>query len=328
MPKLPYNQVSADAKRKLEEFLEEFNAALAVMPPEERWSEDLGLYVSSDAIKLTFPIPISAAGYVRREGDDRLRSLYARSMSMKLEEWTDGIEELAAIIEAPDFLDWVGEPARMAVETNRHGNKLVSTMLEANPNLDFYKDLDNGISTARALFADAHPFNIFDPDSSTFDNDQTGTAIDATLVKAVKQRFRQRKGPNGEPMGLRADTVIVPAARQEEAEDFFKQDLLIEAVENAAGNENVAAVTRKNRHTGMRLVIADELTNDNVIYFIDSRPTAPKPWVLQEAPTVEELIKDKTSDHYFNTGKVAMKLVRKAAAAAALPHAIERVTLS
>jgi hypothetical protein len=327
MPKIPYNQVSSDAKRKLEEFLEEFNAALAVMPPEERWSEQLGLYVSSDAIKLTFPVPISAAGYVRREGDDRLRSLYARSMSMKLEEWTDGIEELASIIEAPDFLDWIGEPARMAVETNRHGNTLVAAMLEANPNLDFYKDPDNGITTSRALFAATHPFNIFDPDSSTFDNDQTGTAIDATLVKAVKQRFRARKGPNGQPMGLRADTCIVPAARQEEAEDFFKQDMLIESIENVA-LDGIAAVTRNNRHKGMRLIVADELTNDDMIYFMDSRATAPKPWVLQEAPSVEELIKDKTSDHYFNTGKVAMKLVRKAAAAAALPHAIERVDLS
>lgn len=327
MPKLPFNQVSGDAQDALTEFSTEFDAALAVASPEDQWAIQLGLYHRSNAIQTVFPVPVSAAGYVRREGDDQMRSLYARSMNVKPEEWQDGVQEKARIVEAPDFVGWLGEPARMAMEAARHGNTITAAMLEANANLGFYADAKIGLASTRGLFDDAHPFNIFDPSSSTFDNDQTGTAIDATLLKAVKQRFRERKGPNGKPMGLRVTHCIVPASREEEAKDFFGLDTIIETIQNVAGSENVAAVTRKNRHSGVTLVVADELTNGDQIYFLDARPNAPKAWVYQEGP-MEEIVYDKTSDLYKDTGIIGVKRVLVAASAGCLPHAIERVTLS
>jgi hypothetical protein len=290
----------------------------------------LGLANSSKAIRTTYPLPISAAGYVEREGDDKLRGLYERSLSMSPKEWVDGVAEKASIIEAPDFIGWAGEPARIALEASRLSNTLVAAMLEGNPLLDFYRvDLPGGsVASTINLFSASHPVNIFDSALSTFDNDHIGTAIDATLVTAAKLRFRQRKGPNGKPMGLRLTHMIVPPAREEEARDFFERDTLLQTVENALGTENVGGVALNNRHKGtVEIVVADELTSDDVIYTIANAGRV-FPWVIQDGGSPEEIRYDKDSDFYKNTGKIGVKYVLLAAAAAALPHAIERITLS
>jgi hypothetical protein len=234
----PFNLVSRDAQQALTEFSQEFDAALAVADAEP-WSRRFGLYNSSRSIRTTYPIPVSAAGYVERKGDDKLRSLFERSLSMSPKEWVDGVAEKAIVVEAPDFIGWAGEPARIAKEGARHPNRLVAEMLAANPLLAFYADEKLGVASTIRLFASNHPVNIFDSSFLTFDNDHSASAIDSTMLKAAKLRFRQRKGPNGKPMGLRVTHMLVPAAREEEAKDFLESDNLVIAVQNVGATENV-----------------------------------------------------------------------------------------
>jgi hypothetical protein len=328
MPKIPYNQFNGTAQRAREVFLEEFDEALAIADPESQWAVELGFYLESDAILTTFPVPVSSAGYVRREGDDRYRSLYQRSVSFTPEEWQDGFSARKREIEAPSFIGWHGEPMRMATEKARHLNVLTAAMLEGSVNLGFYSDPKIGLVSTKSLFDDAHPLNVFDSTVGTFDNAQTGSAIDQTLVKAVKQRFYNRLGPNGQRMGLMVTHVIVPSARAEEAKDFFEQDMLIETIENAAGTDNVAAVMQKNRHKGtVTLIVAPELSDDDDIYFLDARPQAPKAWVVQMGGE-EDIYFDESSDFFKETGELKIGKIHMASTAGLLPHAIERVTLS
>jgi len=337
MPPRQYDVVSRDAQIALTEFSAAFDKALA-LGPVDQWSHRLGYYHLSNSIKTTFPIPISAAGYQKREGDLKLRSLFGRSLSIVPDQWQDGVAELLRKITAPDFIGWGTQPAEMAREAFRFGNVLVADVLVSNPLLDLYRIERAGGSIASTinLFADAHPVNILDDSYGTFDNNLTGSAIDATLVKALRHHFRTMKGPNGRPLGLELSHLIVPPAREQEALDFFDRDTVVEVVQNVAGAENVAAVTQRNRHKGVELVVADELIgdlpsgntgSDDELFAIGSSGRIPA-WVLQDGGAPEQVVFDESDHLYKTTGKVAISYVLDAGAAGALPQGIAKVTLS
>lgn len=327
----PYNLVSRDAQLALTEFSNEFEAAMSIADPDNLWANQYGLAYTSTAIATRFPIPLSAAGYVERKGDDRLRSLYERTLGVKPKEWVDGVQILKSILEAPDFVGWASEPTRIAREGIRQPNTLVAELLEANPLCDLYREENEGgtvLSTLHLFEAANHLVNVVEPDLGTFGNITTvsGGSINAALIKILKAKFRARKGPNGKPMGLRFDTLVVPAAREEEAKDFFESDNLILAVLNGA--TTVGGVPTNNRHKGtVNVVVGDELTNADKLYALDSRSGA-RPWIIQTSGSPEEITYDESSDFYKDTGKVAKKYVLKMGVAAALPQAIELVDLS
>lgn len=328
----PYNAVSRDAQEFLTEFSDEFRTALEVVVP-DAWARLLGRYKQSSAIKTTYPIPVSAAGYKLREGGDQLRRLYERSMSMTTKEWYDGVSEKLRTLQAPDFIDWNGEPARIASEAQRFPNQLVALLLEANPLLDFYRVKHDGGDEASTinLFSASHPFNVFGEVSGVFDNDlaAAGTGLDAATLSQMKQHFRSKvKGPNGQSMGLRLTHIIAPPELEEEIKDFLDNDLLIQAVTNVAGTENVGAGVIKNRHYNtVQLVVADELTSSDYIYGIANGGTQVPAWIVQEGQS-EEIRYDEASDRYKDTGHVGVKYTMEMAAAGCLPHGIVRVDVS
>lgn len=335
---VPYRMISRDAQVALTEFSQEFDAAL-VLGGITPWATDLGLSRTSKAPRTVFPIPISAAGYKVRGGDEKLRQLSERSLSLVTKQWYDGVEERADVIEAPDFVGWLKEPANIAAESLRLPNVLVADVLASNPYLDFYRYEAPGGSVASTirLFASTHPVNIYKPSLGTFDNTYTATGINKALVEYLKKYFRTLKGPNGRPLGLKLGTLLVPPAREQEALDFFERDAMIEALTNKAGSENVAAGVVKNRHyKTVNVVVGDELTgdlpsgatgSDNVLYALADGGTR-FPWVVQDTGTPEEIRFDKTSDFYKNSGKVAVKFVKTVGVAAALPMGIVQITIA
>lgn len=327
----PYNLLTRDAQLALTEFSDAFLASLAVADPADNWAIRLGYEHKSMSLATRFPIPMSAPGFVERTGDDRLRSLYERTLGVIPKSWVDGVQILKEVLQAPDFLGWGEEPSRIAVEAARHPNSIVAAMLEANPLTDVYREENEGgatLSTLHLFEAANHLINPVEPDLGNFGNITavSGGSINASLIKTLKAKFRKRVGLNGKPMGLRFDTLIVPAAREEEALDFFQSDNLILAVLNGA--TPVGGVPTNNRHKGtVTVVVADELTDEDKLYALDSR-SPNKSWVVQSMGTPEEITFDESSDFYKNTGKLAKKFILRAGVSAALPHAIELVDLS
>lgn len=323
-----YSQVSRDAQIALNEFSSEFDSVFTV-PDSDPWAERCGLVNSSSAIRTTYPIPIDAAGYKLRQGDDVMRRLMERSLSMSPVEWVDGVQELATIVEAPDFIGWGGAPARMATEARRLPNSLVAAMLAANPFLDLYRVERPGGSVASTLhlFDANHPVNIFDTTKGVFTNIATATKIGVDFTKATKLRFRKRKAPNGKAGGYRFTHLLVPAALEEEAKEFYESDNIALALTNKAGTENVGGVPTNNRHKGtVEVIVCDELEEDNVVYPLDLRKGA-YPWIIQNAGGPEEILYTKQDALYKDKGMIGIKYVLKMAVAAALPHAIEKVTI-
>ena len=319
----PNYQISGDAQRALEQFSSEFDGALAAMEAVQ-WAERFGIR-HTGRFRATFPIPVSAAGYRLREGDDKYRDLFQRSLTMIPQEWQDGVEAKALVLEAPDFIGWAGEPERIAKESRRFLNQLVASVLHDNAYLSFYADVTVGLASAKGLFANDHPANVFDDSVGTFDNDHEATAINADMMKAALIRFATKPAPNGKPMGLQPTHMLVPSALVQEAKDFLESDNILTALSQAA---NAAAPLgwTNNRHKGIvELVACHELEDNNIIYLIDAN--GPPPWIAQSGESPEEIRFDKDSDYYKRTGKVAVGYTMVAGAVGALPHAIEKITI-
>lgn len=315
--------ISRDAVAALREFSTDFDTALA-LGEVQVWSKGLGrsiLLNTSKAILTTYPIPVSAAGYVERSGDDKMRQLYEKSLDMKTREWADGVKEKARIIEAPDFVGWNSEPSRIAMEAQRMPNTLIAELLAANPVLDFYKGTSH---SAKTLFHDSHPCNIFGEITTTFDNDR-GTLVGwQTVIKNFRANFRTIKGPNGKPMGRRLTDLIVPAALEQSAFEFLQSDLMYNA--ELAKGSNTQQASNNIYKGAVNLIVSDELTDDTTVYGVDRN--GPAFAILQDGGTPEEIVYDKSSDMYKDSGMVGIKYVLQMAAGAALPHSIQRATYS
>lgn len=314
--------VSKDAVAALREFSSDFDQALA-LGEVVVWSKALGsavLVSTSKAIKTTYPIPVSAAGYRERKGDDKMRRLFEKSLDMTGREWQDGVVEKAKILEAPDFIGWGSEPARIAKEEQRMPNTLLAEVLESTVALDFYKET---AFSAKTLFDSSHPCNIFEG-SDTFDNDR-GTLVGvAAVLKDFRQNFRSIQGPNGKKMGRRLTDVIVPAALEEVFFEFLESELMYNA--QLAGTDNTNLVANNIYKGSVNLVVSDELTSDTVVYGVDRN--GPAFAVLQDGGSPEEIVYDKNSDMYKDQGLVGIKFVKELAAKGALPHSIQRGTYS
>lgn len=325
---VPYNMVSNDAQRALEEFSDEFRSAL-VLSEVTPWATDLGLTKTTNSILTTYPIPIDAAGYKEFKGDMKYRSVYHRSLQMTTKAWQDGVAELAELVEDPTgFSGWAEAPRAIAMESQRQPNEWVASLLNSNPNLDFYRDTDTKTASSIPLFSASHPVNVLDSSLGVFDNDHTAAAINDTFMSAAKLSFRSRKGPNGKPMKLQMTHLLVPAALEEAAKDYLERDNLIQAVTNVAGTENVAAAVQRNRHYGtVTLVVGDELVDDDVVYALALGKPGLVPWIVQTQGAPEEIVQDKSSYLYQSSLKVGVSYILRGAAGLALPHCIDRYTI-
>jgi hypothetical protein len=307
---IEYNLISKDAQARLREFSDDFALAYS-LGDVEQWARELGLYHASRALRTTFPIPVSAAGYHEFKGDLKYRKLFEKSFDLYPKTWQDGVAELASIVEAPDFIGWADEPARIAAEGIRLPNTIIAGLLEANAVQDF---------DGKAFFADDHPVNVVDSSVGTFDNNITGagTLLNSGNLAIAKKNFRLINGPNGKPLGLRMTHLGVPAALEETARDLLERDMLLETV-----GSSFAAMP--NRHKGtVKLVVLDELTNASKWYPMALNKPGMYPWIVQDEGTPEEIRHDKTSALYQTQLKIGVAYILRGNGRLALPQAMQR----
>jgi phage major head subunit gpT-like protein len=303
-----YDLVSQDAQAALQEFAQDFAMALT-QGGVEQWAMAMGVHKVTRALKTTWPVPVSAAGYAEFEGDIKYRSIFEKSFELKPETWQDGVSELASVIEAPDFIGWSSEPAAIAAAAMSLQNEIVAELITANA---VCWDGQN-------FFDTDHPYNVFDAAAGTYSNKFTGAGTDSTVANLAlaKARFRDIKGPNGKPLGLRMTHVLVPAALEETWRDILERDLIIEA-------GATSDVAMNNRHKGsVKLVVSDELESDAKWYCLALNKPGMRPWVLIDQGAPEELRSDKESHLYKTTLKVGVAYILRANAGLALPHCIQ-----
>lgn len=350
----PYFQVSRDAARALEEFSDQFRSALVLNEP-DAW-DDLGLSytLASAAGTATFPLPIDAAGYKEFEGDIKYRRLYNRSLSFRTKQWSDGVEEQAAVIENDQFSGWADAPGNMAREWKRLPLLMLASLLQGptpatvapasyvGPLLDLYRDRDSNTASTINMFAATQQCNVFDATVGAFSNLRTTThaAIASGLFFDDLYTYANSVlGPNGKPMNVTVDgtKLLLPTSLTREFKKVLEQDTLLTAVSNAgvqqATSNVVAAAPRKNIDFGTiagQTVREFSVANgwDQIFYAVLGGNPSLYPWVALQDSAPEERLFDKSSEFYKNGGKVKIGYLGNANVGAAMPHRIVRYQIT
>lgn len=312
---IEFNLVSVDAQTRLTEFKEDFAMAYTQeVTPAEDWAKQLGLAITSKALKTKFPVPVSAAGYKEFEGDIKYRSVFEKSFELVPKTWQDGVAELASIVEAPDFIGWPGQPEAMAAAARALPNEILAELLHAN---------GTHVLDGLSFFHASHKVNILDDNMGTFANTFSGapTAASATALETAKTNMRKIKAANGKPMGLRLTHVMCHSDKEETWRNILERDLIIEA-----SGSNFGAVD--NRHKGtVKLIVVDT--------FPAAWPAAQwlalglnkpgmYPWVVQDEGTPETILQTKDDALYKTQLKVGFASILRGNGGLALPHCIHR----
>jgi hypothetical protein len=346
----PYQQVSKDANRAIEEFSDQFRGALTLTEPDNWDDAGLSYTLANAAAQVTFPLPVDAAGYKEFKGEIKYRQLYTRSMSFRTKEWSDGVREKARVIESDQFSGWLQAPQNMARAWRQLPLTLLAALLQGDapgtnapaaytgPLLDLYKDKDSNTASTVTLFADAHPCNVFEPAYGTFDNLRTTTHADlanGNWYKDLCTYAATVRGANGMPLdvSVTGSKLLNPTSLTHEFKAYLENDTLITAISNA-GVQNatanvVAAGNRKNLAYGQ--ISAHEVKEfsvangwDQVFFVVLGGNTELYPWVALADGAPEERLFDKSSEHYRNTGEVKVGYIGNANVGAAMPHRIVR----
>ena len=87
-----FDRIGEVARRQLERFSAQFTAGIMAADP-NMWGHQAGLFDATDAVKTSYPIPVSASEFVKEEGNDRLRRLFSRSLSVIPDGYVDGVAQ-------------------------------------------------------------------------------------------------------------------------------------------------------------------------------------------------------------------------------------------
>lgn len=323
MPNIEFQNLSPQGQIKLTQFVEDFALALSQeTSPADEWAKTIGLWVpqANPAMRVQFPVPITAAVYKDFDGDVRYRSVFQRTFELLQRTWQDGVAELATVIEAPDFIGWPGQAEAMAAAARALPNEIISAALEANA----VHPLDT-----LTFFNASHPVNVLDTAiggaSPTFANtfSGAGTAASTTALETAKANMRKIRAANGKPMGLRLTHVLCHPDREETWRNILERDLIIQGNPDAPAANAFGAVT--NRHKGtVQLVVSDQLTVSNQWYAIAANKPGVYPWAVVGNETPETIVRDRTDGMYKDTLKVGMASILRMNGGLALPHCIHR----
>jgi hypothetical protein len=210
------------------------------------------------------------------------------------------------------------------------------------PLLDLYKDKDSNTASTITLFADAHPYNVFDTAVGTFDNMRTTTFADIDSGAFFDDLYTYAAsvmGPNGKPLDVSVDgtNLLLPTTLVRRFKKVLEQDTLVTAISNAglqgATANVVTSQQRKNIDFGQikgREVKDFSIVNGwNMVFFavLGGGPGL-HPWVALSDASPEERVFDKSSEFYLNTNKVKIGYIGNANVGACMPHKIVRYQIT
>jgi len=335
MAKIRFDALPKTLQDRLTEFRDDFISVFSAGIPYV-WAEDVANVIETDAPKVRLTLSLDAAGYQEFKDEYNYRELDGRELSLVKKLWNDGVKAKADQLKQSDYLGFAQQPRVLAEYALRLPNKWCAAVLEANPLLEMYRKPDTGAASTINLFHASHPVNIFKSSLGTFGNTGTANLVGVggfTLANVTlwAKHFASILSPSGDSMGLQLTHVGVPRNRMVEANAFFANDLVVQAIRNAANTDNVGGVMVRNNYNGsVTPVVMDELTNVNDVYPMSLTKAASGllPLGVIIGATPETNILDENSAMYETTRHVAVNAVVEGYAGAMFPHPIAKVTLS
>lgn len=305
-----FELLTLDAQAALRQFDTSFMMALSEAP--EAWAKSLGAVKSSGMSKVTWPIPLSAAGYTALAGDLKYRKLAEKSFSLTPQTYQDGVSELASVVEAPDFYGWNDEPARIAMDAVALPNRLVATLLAAGEATDCWDGM--------YFFDTGHPCNAADPSvTTTFDNYHASRALTSDNFQTALKEMRSIKGPSGKALGLRVTHLLVPASLEQDAKKIINQSIVVQSPDSGTTFGAVDNIWKG----AAEVIVGDEL-EDGYWYAISANRPGMRPWAILDGGAPETIISDKSSHLYQSQLKVGYASIVRCEAGLAMPQCIHR----
>ncbi len=317
----------ADDQAALREFDDRYLAAIgAGLPP--TWA-DMGDLVPTGAPMLTFPISSLALKYQQWEGEERFKTLLAKSFDLKPERFDTGLvaDYHQLIKEVFAYRNWQQGPARMLVAETRHRNRAIVSLLEDGENQKWG-------STAKPIdgvnfFSATHLSDFNNSGSTTWSNYQV-SAKDVVSITNLAAEVTAMQGvldENGEKIGAEPDTILVPTAKYEPLKNLLAQSLILGAASSATSNGGVT-----NPYQGkFNVVHVPEFTDADDWYLVDSKLRAAglPPWLSARYtpgnPALEMKYWDTSSDYFKDTNNIKVSSSIWYGHALAFPHAIRKI---
>jgi hypothetical protein len=317
-PLYTIEQFPTTSQSAIEEFDTRYLATLgAVQPP--NWADDIGDSLAASSPMVTYPISTIGLKYQQTMGESRAKSAKESSLSVKVEEFDEGIEAklMDLFTNVFAYQGWQRGPEQLLLAEKRLRNASIATLIEAGTATECWD--------RSYFFATDHPANIGDASKGTFSNYQasgktvvsiTNIAAEVTLMKAVLDT-------QGQKVGVNPDTILVPTAVAEGLKNLLAQNLIL-------GSAGYA--TETNPYQGKFNVIEiPELTDANDWYLVDSKLMKQQglpPWGIARyvPPNTLGLRRyDESSDFFKDTGKIKVSSHVWYGFALIMPHAIRKV---
>jgi len=147
-----------------------------------------------------------------------------------------------------------------------------------------------------------HPVDMYDSSKGTQSNyEASGYPLTQANLLAVLAKMMGYKGEDGRPLRVNPNVLTVGPANMANAKALLESDLLLQAVRNLAGTENVAAAAASNITKGiLELDVIPELVGDGDAWYVSDTRKAIKPWVYQvrRAPVIVARV-DLRDDNVF-----------------------------
>lgn len=150
-----------------------------------------------------------------------------------------------------------------------------------------------------------HPYSLDDASLGTYSNNLTGVAYNLAsdpigVWQAGSELMATYKGDAGKPLGLIADTLMVPPQLRRYAMQAARAELVPQVITNVAGSERVAVAGVTNIYKGDFTVIVNPYLTTQAAYIMcTKRAIRPYVWQLREAPVFVQRV-DPTDPVCFN----------------------------
>ncbi|MDX1527049.1 MAG: Mu-like prophage major head subunit gpT family protein [Gammaproteobacteria bacterium] len=240
----------------------------------EAWWSEVATEVPSNTKSNTYGWAAKRSRMREWLGERVVNNLAAHSYAITNKSWENTIG-----VDADDFEDdnlgvYQVPVQELGEEAKKHPDDLVLDLMQ-NGHAQVCFDEQNFYDTD-------HPVDIRDASKGTQQNYRTSFALNQDNLITVVTNMMAFKGEDNRPMRVFPNVLDVPPQLWGTAKELVEQDLIIQAMQNVAGSENVGAAAVSNKTKGLLQVrVRPELANDPTAWYVHDTRKIVKPFVMQ-----------------------------------------------
>jgi phage major head subunit gpT-like protein len=275
----------------------------------------VGSQLPSGTRDTRYPIVQAISGAMREwTGERQVQNIDLDGLTVVNKKWENTLAVQRTDIEDDQYGAYSG---MLIPNLARHAKLLPDQQIAARINAGNSETCFDG----KAFFAGDHPVDPSGQTSGSQSNSLTGKPLNGTNLSIAQAAMTAFLGPDGLPMGIRGDTLLVPPSLE------YTADVLVNSLfyPEAKNGQSGVFGSQGNPWKGRYNVVASPWLTDSgdpstaVWYLLDCRQAGMRPffWQQREAPQLISLI-DPANPVVFFQDEYVMGVRSRGAAAASL----------